>query len=219
MANYINKDILCQAYIHIDPVPIDKKEYEQFKTYITEFIGIRGKFFLYEDVETDIQLKDGSLIVYVSILGAVYLAIGQYGSFRSGVDFLANDVKRLSEIIVSESLFQSKSRHRNIKHIEARIGVIGSLKKAVDDIDRVKEMFGKSKPDSVTKRINLLANEISKMISNLRDAKDIIYIKTNLLVQLNTIPSRPLARPKEVLSIEEIKFYQEEYKALLLTCQ
>lgn len=34
MADYIDKDILCQAYVHIDPVPLDEAELESFQSAI-----------------------------------------------------------------------------------------------------------------------------------------------------------------------------------------
>jgi len=128
VADYINKDILCQAYIHIEPVPMDEDELAVLKKELEAFINSRGKFFIYDEVGTSVEFKEGSLKVYASIVGAIYLAIGQYGSFRAGVDYLSSDVKRLSETIVSESLFLTKRRHDSIVRAEARIGVIGTLK-------------------------------------------------------------------------------------------
>lgn len=63
MANYINKDILCQAYIHIDPVPLDGSELDQFQIILDEFLSSRGKFFIYDEVDSEVALKDGSLKV------------------------------------------------------------------------------------------------------------------------------------------------------------
>ncbi len=219
MADYINKDILCQAYIHIDPVPLDRSEYEAFKKNIQEYLNSRGKFFLYEDVETAIELKDGSLKIYATILGALYLAIGQYGSFRAGVDYLSSDVKRLSEVIVSESLFQSKSRHDNVKRIEARIGIIGSLKKIVNEIDHIRDLFGQAEPDNITKRIRSLYDKVAKMLSKLKDDNDIKYIKENLREEIEAIPNNPIPLPKKLLSESEKLFYREEREKLLQLCK
>ena len=49
MANYIDKNILCQGYIHIEPLDLDEREYEDLKKQIKCFIEERGKFFLYAD--------------------------------------------------------------------------------------------------------------------------------------------------------------------------
>ena len=198
MADYINKDILCQAYVHIDPVPLDEAELESFKAEIEKFLEARGRFFVYEAVDTSVELKEGSLKVYATIVGAIYIAIGQYGSFRSGVDFLASDVKRLSETIVSESLFLTRSRHGNIKRVEARIGVVGSLKKIVDEIDYIKSQVGEVDPGALAKRIDKLREDVLRMLGNLNDPQDEPYIKENLheLIEEN-VPAAPQSPPKK----------------------
>ncbi|MCW8894251.1 MAG: hypothetical protein OQK48_03610 [Sulfurimonas sp.] len=219
MANYINDNILCQAYIHIDPVPIDESEYEEFQSYIQEFIHARGKFFLYDDIGTDIALKDGSLKVYASIFGAFYLAIAQYGSFRAGVDYLEKDVKRLSEVIISESLFKSKSRYNNIVRVEARVGIIGSLKSIVYEIDYIKSLIGEVEPEDIAKRMNLLSKDVEKVINNLKSDKDIIYIKENLFIEISEIPKQAIPLPKKQVSDDIKLFYRRERKYLAKTCK
>jgi hypothetical protein len=221
MANYINKDILCQAYIHIDPVPIDGAELEQFKTTINDFLSARGKFFIYEEVDADVELKDGSLRVYATILGSLYLGISQYGSFRSGVDYLASDVKRLSESIVSESLFQSKSRHDNIIRAEARIGVAGSLKQLVDEIDFISSRIGHDTPRSLSKRLERLSENLQKLINNLNDPEDIPFIKTNIeAIVVEKIQEQPYKPPRSPEDPEGNQLYalsRRQFLELVMT--
>ena len=42
-------------------------------------------------MEVEINLVDGSLKAYILVLGTLYIAIGQYGSFRSGLEYLKQD--------------------------------------------------------------------------------------------------------------------------------
>ncbi|MEE3915748.1 hypothetical protein [Pseudomonas viridiflava] len=58
MADYIDKSIICQAYIHIDPVPEGLDE-EALKGELEGFLGVRAEFFLYKDVATQVELKEG----------------------------------------------------------------------------------------------------------------------------------------------------------------
>ena len=90
MANYVNKDILCQAYIHIEPTNMTEDALSEFNKTISIFIEQRGKFFINKDVDTAVELKDGSLKVYATVLGSIYAVISAYGSFRSGVDYLSS---------------------------------------------------------------------------------------------------------------------------------
>ena len=216
MANYINKDILCQAYIHIDPVPIDKNELEDFKAALEAFLSTRGKFFIYDEVDADVELKDGSLKVYATVVGSLYLAIAQYGSFRSGVDYLASDVKRLSETLVSESLFQSKSRHDNIIRAEARIGVAGRLKQLVDEIEFVESRVGEDSPRVIAKRLETIAENTQQLLDKLNDPQDIPYLKENLTeVAIESIREKPFPLPKSPKDEEGESLYIVNRRQLL----
>lgn len=148
MANYINLNILSQSYIHIEPVNLAQNEIEAFQSYISQFVSDRGKFFLYPDVQIDVAIKEGSLKSYATVLGtiyAVYLGIGNYGDFRQGISLLYEDCRRLAESVCNESLFQSKARNPEIIRIEARTGVIGSLKKILQTLIAFSDLTGKSR--------------------------------------------------------------------------
>jgi len=89
MADYIDKNILCQAYVHIRlPGPTSEEKLAAIKQQLTEFAAVRARFFIYPEIDVDIEFKEGSLKSYITILGAIYAAICNYGSFRSGVDAL-----------------------------------------------------------------------------------------------------------------------------------
>ena len=218
MADYINTDILCQAYLHIDPVPVDVDELAALKKELEQFISSRGKFFIYDEVNTSVEFKEGSLKVYATIVGSIFIAIGQYGSFRAGVDFLSSDVKRLSETIVSESLFLTKSHHQNIVRVESRIGVIGSLKKIVDEIDYIKSQSGMVDSLTLVNRIGKLSDNIFRMQGNLKDPEDIPYVKDNLaeLIEIN-IPATPVPTPEKPISPELKEYYINERRKLIST--
>lgn len=216
MADYIDRNILCQAYIHIEPLGLDEDEYSILQNQIAHFIETRGRFFLYSEITTDVELKAGSLKVYATIAGCLYLAIGQYGDFRSGLDYISTDVKRLSESIVNESLFLSKSRHENIIRVEARVGVIGSLKKAVDDIEYIEQQMGQSDSKALTKKLRNTRIEIEKLLENLNDDRDMVYVRNNLLIVVKeTLPKNPKAPPGKSVDRETQAIYIDERRKLL----
>ncbi len=55
-----------------------------------------------QNTEVHVQLWEGSLRVRLAIVGAIYIGIGQYGSFRSGIDHLIQDAKSLKELVSSQ---------------------------------------------------------------------------------------------------------------------
>jgi hypothetical protein len=173
MADYIDKNILCQAYIHIEiPQKLSKTEKEHIRKGLLEYAQARAKFFVYPDVEVEVEFKDGSLKAYLSIAGAIYLAIGEYGDFRSGIDFLHADIKRLSDTLVSESLFLTKARPNQIVRTEARTGVIGQLKTLINDIDALEVSIGQISVDEAARRIKRISDDAEILLENLQNEKD-----------------------------------------------
>jgi len=220
MANYVNKDILCQAYIHIEPVGMTEEKLEAFNQVISEFIDKRGKFFVYDTIDTDLTFKEGSLKVYATIVGSIYIAISQYGSFRSGVDYLAADAKRLSDVIISECLFQTKSRHSDIIRVEARVGVIGQIKVIIDEIRSINSEINSKSAKHLANRLVRLEDLVVKMESNLKDPSDAPYVKQNLCSIFNElIPEEPKRVPNTPFDEQSKIFYIEARRKLISVLQ
>ena len=208
MANYVNKDILCQAYVHIEPTNMSEAALAEFNKTISIFIEQRGKFFINKDVDTAVELKDGSLKVYVTVLGSIYAVVSAYGSFRAGVDYLSSDIKRLSDTVVSECLFQSKCRHDDVIHLEARVGVIGQLKNISDEIIAINTIMQSKPLDQVIARLDRLESEILRMEKNLHAPNDIPYVRQSLLEMIEElIPEIPHKVPKHPFTKETRELY------------
>ena len=132
--------------------------------------------------------------------GALYIAIAQYGSFRSGVDFLATDAKRLAECITSEVLFLTQTRHENTVHIEARIGIVESLKGIIDTAELARKGMSSSTVKSTMQRLIKIQEEAHHLLANLKDPKDVQYVGEQLCELLRDIlpiklPDSPKRRP------------------------
>jgi hypothetical protein len=206
VADYIDRNILCQAYVHIELPDFDDAHLANLKKHLELFVSTRGRFFLYEDVATDVEFKSGSLKLYLTIAGSLYVAIGQYGSFRDGVNFLAGDTKRLAECVVSESLFLTKSRHDTTIRAEARIGVTGTLKSAVDRLSFISSQLGDIPLQKSTEQIGEVHDDIGRLIENLNDPADPPYIADELckvvkefLPSSPPVPGRKKPKPSEAM--------------------
>lgn len=191
MADYIDKNILCEAYAHVElPKNITKAELEKIKAHLTDFATSRAKFFVYPDVAVEVDFREGSLKTYITIAGSIYAAIIGYGEFRHGVDYLYTDVKRLADTMVAESLFMTKARHADIKRTEARTGVVGSLKVLVDDMNTLESSIGQVSLDEVTRRIKGIQNDAEVLLTNVRAEKDVQNIEDELDRFADNLPDR-----------------------------
>jgi hypothetical protein len=218
MANYIDANILCQAYVHIDSEHIPEEMLDALQKELELFLATRGRFFLYNEVTTEVEFKSGSLKVYATIAGALYIAIGQYADFRSGVDYLAQDTKRLAECIASESLFMSQSRRDSIIRIEARTGVAGQLKTIVDNLESISSELNQVDADTSARKIKETSEKIEALLDNLKDPNDPAFVKDGLCTLIKsllpTTPPNPLP-PKRPHSSEFVAVYREERRRLL----
>ena len=216
MADYINGNILCQAYVHINPVSLSPEKLAQLQEALDLFVAARGRFFLYEDVNTSVKLKEGSLKVYGTIAGSLYLAISNYGGFREGVDYLAQDTKRLAECIASESLFLSQSRHQNTLRVEARTGVVGTLKVIIDKIEITSAELGDVEASVSAKRLSEVTEKLDKLLLNLKDPKDLPFVSSGLCeFILKILPERPPEKPKDPHSSDGLAYFRNERRRLI----
>lgn len=221
MANYIDKNILCQAYVHIDAEHFSEVDVEKLKDELLNFARSRGRFFFYPEIEIEIEDKPGSLKLYVTVLGTLgvlYQGIAQYGDFREGAILLYEDSKRLSEYLVSETLFTSKSRHDQIVRVEARVGVIGSIKKIITELNAVESGNGELSAKDLTKKLQSVQEDVEKLLENINLESDKQLVVDGLrdvvdgLSENPRSPSSPAKRRDH--TAEYVTLYRRELEEL-----
>jgi len=215
MADYINSNILCQAYVHIEPVDLSSADIDRIKQVLNEFVTARGQFFLYPEVDVDVTFKEGSLKKYLTIFGSLYIFLHQYPDFREGVILFSNDVKRLGESIVSESLFLARARHQNTLRTEARTGVVGSLRELVDDITYVEEHIGATTAEHLHRRLRLARIRAQNLMEVLADDKDRTLVSEKLSEIVIALPEAPPPPPKKRHPLGALAVFKKERESLL----
>jgi hypothetical protein len=218
MADYIDKNILCQAYVHVElPEGITDEQLEEIKRHLVQFANLRGKFFVYQDVLVDVEFREGSLKAYVTVAGAIYLAIAGYGSFRTGIDYLYTDVKRLADSMVAEGLFMTKAKHEAIRRTEARTGVVGSLKILVDDMNVLEASLGQISVEEAARRIKKIKDDADVLLVNVRSDEDVANIQAELGDFADKLPERcphpPEQRPDSLAIVTYYDVLSEFRKA------
>lgn len=109
------------------------------------------------DQQTDIRvtLEEGSLKATLFVLGTLYIAIGEYGSFRSGIDYMINDAKLLKDL-VSSKIVKNGLNEANI--IES--------KRIQCDPDKIRKVL--LSIERLESKKNLAPEEIEKDISKIK---------------------------------------------------
>ncbi|OUR95900.1 hypothetical protein A9Q81_13660 [Gammaproteobacteria bacterium 42_54_T18] len=206
MANYINKNILSQAYIHVEPKGIEtEEELEAFKVKLTEFAKSRTDFFLGDNLDINIEFEDGSIKARITIMGTIFIllnGISNYKNFREGLQLLHSDAKWLSDSIISESLYETKAKNQDVIRVEARTGIIGSAHKILNQLELIKSgANGSMLATDIANKIEKVEKDIRKLIDNMNDSNDKLLVTKEAIEIINNLPETPIP-PKDKFNPE-----------------
>ena len=218
LADYINKNIISQAYLHVEPTAFNsEQDLELFKKELLEFVKTRVAFFLSPELQIEIDFEDGSLKTRVTVLGTVGLlfhGICNYSDFREGIQLLYNDSKRVTEYIISHATFHAGSRQENVIRLEARLGILGSIQKVLNQLDSIKRgTKGAMTAIEINKKIDDAIIELDKLLDNVNDENDRLFIKNGLCETIKDCSPVPIP-PKDKTNTREAIF---EYQRKRLT--
>ena len=219
MADYINKNILSQAYIHVEPAELRTEEQlTEFKKHITEFARSRTSFYLHPDVSIEIEFEEGSLKARVTVMGTILIlmqSVSNYPDFREGVSLIYQDSKRLAEYLVSEVQFHTGAKHQDVIRLEARTGVVGSLHKVILQLEQIKRGAGGSilAKDLETK-IDKALSDIEELLVNLQESSDIELVQSGLSDLVEEIPENPKPPKDKTNTPMAISGYQSKRRKL-----
>jgi hypothetical protein len=143
MANYIDQEILCEAYTHFDVEEYpSEQERAKLKRDLLAFFTERAQFLFGENVEVVVEFEEGSLKTRLKVIGsAAAIAAGivtSYGSFRQGVDQIAKDSQMLAQSGVLEIAFRTKTAYCDRINVERRKGVFGRAHERVLQLDSIR---------------------------------------------------------------------------------
>lgn len=186
VADYINSNILCESYVHVEPewlyqvsAALRKEKLSLIRNEIEDFADKRLKFFLSDDVLIEITFAEGSIKAKITAYGPIILLIGSsilnYSGFRESIKQLASDMSRASSMLSSEMLFQTNARNKSeILRVEARKGIIGSIERINTKIDSIDSQLDDKEisPTRINGELLDLHDMILTLVSNLNNAED-----------------------------------------------
>jgi hypothetical protein len=219
LADYINKNILSQAYIHIESDVADNElELAAFKLGIEKFARSRVDFFLSPDASIELTYEEGSLIARVTVLGTICLllqGISSYKNFREGIQLIHSDAKRVTDYVISESVFMAGTRQEDVIRLEARVGVIGSVQKLINQLESIKNgANGKKLASDLVTKLFESQKELDKLINNLATDEDVALVKKGLLEIVDEYPDTPEAPKNKFNDAAAVNSYRNQKKKL-----
>lgn len=206
MANYINSEILSEAYSHLDiEIYNDKEKLKKLENELSAFFLERATFLFGNDVRIEIEFERGSLRTKIKVLGGAALIVGSalitYGSFRQAMDYLAKDATLLAESANLEMIYRTKAAHCDRVAIEKRRGIFGRVDTFLGELDLINRTIASeiNLPTNARAlkefnghldRLNTWQKQTNKLMGKLTTDSTRACIAAGLLEELERFPSK-----------------------------
>jgi hypothetical protein len=169
MANYIDQEILCEAYTHfeIDAYPTEQ-ERARLTAELTAFFEERAKFLFGGDVWVVVEFEEGSLKTKLKVLGVGALLatnlVSNYGSVRQGIDTIAKDSTMLAQSGVLEIAFRTQTAFCDAVSVEKRKGVYGRASDLMSKLDPIRDELSRVEIPLKPAALKLLDKRIGDLV-------------------------------------------------------
>jgi hypothetical protein len=153
-----------------------------------ELLGAREARKLFpSDCDIDITVEEGSIKARLAVLGALYLAIGEYGDFRSGLQAVMQDARTLAENV--EAIFNERGTAP--QKVEIKPTFPGKLNRLLESLV---EEEGSSRDGD---RLEKARAQLEKLMSSVHDERERSY----LAEQLPRVPASSEPSQRDIPSI------------------
>lgn len=158
--------LLAGLEFHFDldyhEVPLQEAE-----RYLEELTSKYANLIFNQKVVIHVKLEDGSLKVVLAVVGILYIGIGQYGSFRSGIDYMIKDAKSLKDLVTSEIV---KNGMNEADIIDSKKSHCDSdkIRRVLLAIERLESKPNLSKSD-LNKELSKIRSSVRNICANLSD--------------------------------------------------
>jgi len=186
---------LGSIYIEFDS-EYSEREKQEIDEYFRSVVGPIARTVFRQDVSLEIHLEDGSLKVALVIAGSLYMAIGAYGSFRSGLKQIKNDIQVVSSFLQSD-IKKNGYPEEKVISINKESSVAS---KALRLLRRIEKINRSDLNDKDKREIELIQRNIDKLLHQVSNEADRVLVilaaaeadKNGYVLQIDpNTPERP----------------------------
>ncbi|VXC24978.1 hypothetical protein [Pseudomonas sp. 9Ag] len=169
---------LAALYLKLDlEIPIH--EQEPSRTYLQNLVKRLSSEIYRQDVKAEVRFRQGSLEVWIMVAGSIYVAIGNYGSFRSGVKQIVEDTKALKNILVS-SLRKDGVAEAVILKQRQLAATPERVRRLLTRIDRFEQQLPEFAEEEAKARLRRILKAVQELTYEMEFPEDINLLMTNL---------------------------------------
>lgn len=147
---------------------------DEAKQYLQEITSEYASLIFNQKTNVHIHLVEGSLKAYLYVIGAIYIGIGQYGSFRSGIDIMIKDAKILKELITTKIVKDGLDEATIIKSKKLHC-TPDKIRRVLLAIERL-ELGSWNTKSELNKELSKIKTSVQNICHSLSDADAGIFI-------------------------------------------
>ncbi len=170
--------ILSKIYFHID-LNLSEENQHLGKEYLETIIKNYSKTIYNQNVEIHTDIQDGSIKIWLTMIGALYLAIGQYGSFRSGIDKLIDDSKMLQKLLEG-NLYKGGLNEEDILESKRINSTPDKIRRLLLRIDRYEKNYQNLEGIEGFKELENIKKSASKLLLEINIKEDYKFLYTEI---------------------------------------
>lgn len=173
-------------YSEINKLKIKEAILSQIK--LTSIESLKDK-----EYRISIEFEKGSIKTRISVWAtALYIGIGQYGSFRSGIRDIISDTRLFSEEVISKIDSNANISQNDIIRTEKRSGLLGRIKEIYRRIDAYENNINNLSNSQQQTELNSIKTEIASLIALLSNDDRQIFLN-----DLDSIYHQNLPQPDQ----------------------
>ncbi|MCX6120296.1 MAG: hypothetical protein NTX44_01600 [Ignavibacteriales bacterium] len=193
--------ILSVGYVHLNPFTATESQLKELSSIRERVIPVISDIYKMK-VQIISDYEEGSLKSWLWIAGTLYIGIGNYGEFRSGVEYLAKDAKMVAEKLNELVIHDFKPNESQIFRVERRTAVPGILKVVIHKVDSLAANINDMSPHQVKEQLLDIDHTLQRAVDLSSVNEDQTYmIKETINLLDEHFPVQPTSQQQNKIPV------------------
>jgi hypothetical protein len=158
---------IAETYFRL-AIRLDRRDRIELSSYLNDHAIEYAAGLFAQKPEFIIRIEEGTIKGWVTVAGVIAIAISQYGSFRSGLDYLIHDARAFSERVRDDICGSGLTRNEIIR-FERRLGVPGKLSRVMQRFDYLDAHATTMSPKEYRESLTAAKRELQEIIGLIDD--------------------------------------------------
>lgn len=197
---------IAAVYLHLN-FDLSHSDFEATREYLIGMATRYSSIIYRQKLNIRVELQDGSVKAWILVAGSIYVAIGQYDSFRSGIDQIIKDAKSIKEYIVDTLVKDGVSENRIIE-VKRNHCLPDRIRRLFLRIDRFEKHIADTSPIEKAREAELIVRAAARISDELGYQEDLDQFLSCLDDRFKPSPERLVLRSRPTARRENDFTYQ-----------